>query len=103
MVAFIIFNIRRLYYFIYFNFIILKYIMDYFEAAKKLVIDQFSNIAVFVGLVMLVANTIEINNARKANDSKDPLNQAYSLNVASLVFLSLFVANHYIVPYIKTQ
>jgi hypothetical protein len=73
----------------------------YLEGVKKLVVDQFSNIVVFVGLIMLVANTIEINTARKPNDSKDPLNQAYALNVASLVFLSLFVANHYIVPYIN--
>ena len=73
----------------------------YLEAAKKLVVNQFSNIVVFVGLIMLLANTIEINNARKPNDPKDPLNQAYGLNVASLVFLSLFVANHYIVPYIN--
>ena len=75
--------------------------MEYFEGAKKLVVEQFSNISIFVALIMLIANTVQINAARKPNNSSDPLNQAYGLNVASLVFLSLFVANHYLTAYIK--
>jgi len=73
--------------------------MEYFEGLKKLIVNQFSTIAIIIALIMLIINTIEINSARKPSDSNDPLNKAFGLNVASLVFLSLFVINHYVSLY----
>jgi len=70
-----------------------------FEEIKNLVVKEFSHIVLGLGLLLLVASTLDINASRNPKNEKDKLNDYYGLNVASLVFLSLFVANQYVVPY----
>jgi hypothetical protein len=69
-----------------------------FEEIKNLVVKEFSHIVLALGLLLLVANTLDINASRNPKNSKDKLNEYYGLNVASIVFFSLFLAKEYVLP-----
>lgn len=74
--------------------------MQYFQTAKEFTLEHFSAIVLSLGFIFLFSNTIEINNGRNPKDSKDKLNTYYGLNVTAIVFISLFIGNEYVLPYI---
>ena len=72
--------------------------MEYLQTAKDFTMNHFSSIVLFVGFLLIGSNTLDMGSRRNAADAKDKYNTAYNLNVAGIVFLSLFVINEYVIP-----
>ena len=75
--------------------------MEYLQITKQFIIDHFSFVTFSLGLLFIISNTIDMSVKRNPIDPKDKLNTSYSLNIAGLTFIALFVTNEYLFPYIN--
>jgi uncharacterized membrane protein len=61
--------------------------------------EQFPNIALFIGTIMIIVNTTQMSECAQTDKR---INNFYSLNIASIVFLGVFIVAHYIAPFMHT-
>jgi hypothetical protein len=77
--------------------------MQIFQNAKEFTVAHFSTIVLCLGCLFIFSSTLDINSNRNPKDTNDKLNTYYGLNVTALVFLSLFIGNEYVLPYISNM
>jgi len=69
------------------------------EGAVDFIKEQYPNIALFIGTIMLISNTVQMSASAQNNKS---INDYYTLNIFSIIFLGVFILAHFATEYMKS-
>ena len=75
-------------------------VSEYPLAALKFIFSNFHILCLITGVILLSVNVINMD----ADKNKTPNSDLYkNLNISALVFLGVFIINHFLTPYLNKK